>query len=92
MSFDYTAPAELFTPVRKVHRGKPTQYRRFDTAAEAIRFAMEEFPAIRNFGPWMQVGDKRFDGDAIRQLYESRDYPLARNEIVTGGRLKAPTL
>jgi hypothetical protein len=56
-------------------------YRRFDTAAEAIRFAMEEFPAIRTFGPWMQVGDARFNGDAIHQLYESRDYPFSRKKF-----------
>jgi hypothetical protein len=79
MAFDYSAPAELFTPTRKPGRGKPIGYRRFNTAAEAIRFAMEEFPTIRTFGPWMQVGDERFSGEAIRQLYESGDYPLARN-------------
>jgi hypothetical protein len=36
-------------------------YRRFATAAEAIRFAVEEFPAVRTLDAWMQVGDERFD-------------------------------
>jgi hypothetical protein len=82
MAFNYTAPAELFTPTRKPGRGKPIGYRRFNTAAEAIRFAIEEFPPISNFGPWMQVGDERFNGEEIRQLYESRGYPLARSKFL----------
>jgi len=48
------------------------------TAAEAIRFAVEELPAVRALGAWMQVGDQRFDGDAIQRLYESDDFPLQR--------------
>jgi len=51
-------------------------YRRFATAAEAIRFIVEDFPAAHTLSPWMQVGDNRFDSDAIRQLYDSSDYPL----------------
>ena len=81
MAFDYSAPAELFVPKRKGGQRKPIGYRRFNTAAEAIRFAIEEFPAIRTFGPWMQVGDERFDGEEIRTLYESRGYPLLRNKV-----------
>jgi hypothetical protein len=78
MSFDYGVPAELFMGKRK---GGPRQrlgYRRFATAAEAIRFAVEDFPEIRTLGAWMQVGDERFDGDEIYRLYESDDYPLPR--------------
>src|SRR5262249_7214859 len=76
-TFDYGIPAELFMPKRK---GGPRQlrYRRFATAAEAIRFAVEELPAVRTLGAWMQVGDQRFDGDDIQRLYESNDYPLQR--------------
>ena|SRR6266446_2206747 len=48
------------------------------TAAEAIRFAVEELPAVRTLGAWMQVDDQRFDGDDIQRLYESNDYPLQR--------------
>lgn len=78
MTFDYGSPAELFTAKRK---GGPRQrlgYRRFTTAAEAIRFAVEDFPAIRTLGAWMQVGDERFDSEEIHRLYESDDYPLRR--------------
>jgi hypothetical protein len=53
-------------------------YRRFATAAEAICVAVEEFPAIRRLGAWIQVGDERFDSEEIHRLYESDDYPLQR--------------
>jgi hypothetical protein len=79
MSFHYDAPAELFMPKRK-KRGtrRPISYRRFATATEAIRFAIEEFPAIRTLGAWLQVGDNRFNGDEIQHLYDSGDYPRRR--------------
>ena len=54
------------------------RYRRFATAAEAIRFAVEELPAVRALGAWMQVGDKRFDVNDIQRLYQSDDFPLQR--------------
>jgi hypothetical protein len=75
MTFDYSLPAELYMPKRKRGLG----YRRFATAAEAIRFAVEEFPAVKTLGAWLQVGDERFDSDEICRLYESRDFPLRRN-------------
>ncbi len=36
---------------------------------------------MRMFGPWMQVGDERFNTEAIRNLYESSDYPLRRRPL-----------
>jgi len=71
-------PPELFRPSARVGRGSRWDYRRFATAAEAIRFAVEEFPAVRALGAWMQVGDQRFDGDDIQRLYEGNDHPLQR--------------
>src|SRR5215470_17283854 len=76
--FDYGIPAELFMGKRKGGPRQPLKYRRFATAAEAIRFAVEELPAVRALGAWMQVGDERFDGDDIQRLYESDDFPLQR--------------
>jgi hypothetical protein len=78
MTLDYCSPAELFTPKRKGGSRQRLRYRRFATAAEAIRFAVEDFPAIRTLGVWMQVGDERFDNEEIHRLYESDDYPLRR--------------
>ena len=79
LEFDYNSPAELFIPKRGGGgRRQPINYRRFTTAAEAIRFAIEEFPAVRTFGAWMRVGDQRYNGDEICRLYESNEYPLSR--------------
>ena len=71
MKLDYDSPAELFIPKRGGGgRRQPINYRRFANAAEAIRFAVEEFPAVRTLGAWMQVGDHRYDSDEICRLYE----------------------
>ena len=78
MPFNYAASAELFMPKRKRGARQPLSYRRFATAAEALRFAVEELPAVQALGPWMQVGDERFSSDDIRRLYESTSYPRRR--------------
>jgi hypothetical protein len=75
MTFDYAASAELFMPKHKPGARQAASYRRFTTAAEAIRFAMEEFPTVRTIGAWMRVGDDRFNSDDIQRLYESTSYP-----------------
>jgi hypothetical protein len=78
MTFDYELPAELFTTKHKRGARSRLGYRRFATAAEAIRFVVEDFPALRTLGAWMQVGDAHYDAEDIRRLYESGDYPLRR--------------
>jgi hypothetical protein len=75
-NFDYNVPAEFFPA--KVRTGRRIRYRRFDTAAEAIRFAIEELPPPLLAGAYLQVEDERFAGEEIRELYESAAYPLAR--------------
>jgi len=78
MKFDYDAPAELFMAKRKGATRQPLAYRRFASAADAIRFAIEEFPAVRTLGAWLQIGDERFDSDDIQRLYDNDDFPLRR--------------
>jgi hypothetical protein len=75
--FDFAAAAELF-PCRYRKNRRPIGYKRFDTAAEAIRFAVEELPAPLLNGTFLEIGGQRFDGDDIRALYEREDYPLTR--------------
>jgi hypothetical protein len=78
MTFDYRSPAELFIAKRKSALRAGLGYRRFATAAEAIRFAVEDVPSLRMFGGWLQVGDERYDNEKIYSLYESNDFPLQR--------------
>jgi hypothetical protein len=78
MTFDYGLPAELFMGKRKGGLRQRLGYRRFPSAAEAIRFVVEDYSAVGTLGAWMQVGDERYDGDEIHRLYESGNYPLPR--------------
>lgn len=75
--FDYNAAAELFPSRSKKGRGQVT-YKRFDTAAEALRFAVEQMPAPALLGAYLEVDEARFGLDEIRALYDSDAYPLAR--------------
>lgn len=74
--FDYGAPAELFQTANKKFAVK--RYRRFDTAAEAVRFAIEEIPASALYGACLQVDDARFGVHEIGVLHERAAFPLER--------------
>jgi hypothetical protein len=76
-AFDYTAPAELFPSRSKKGRGQVT-YKRFDSAAEALRFAIEELGAQALLGAHLEVDEARFGAEEIRHLYDSPFYPLVR--------------
>jgi hypothetical protein len=78
--FDYRAPAELF-PSRNRKSKQLVKYRRFDTAAHAIQFAMEELPAPALLGAFIEINEARFGHADIRELYESPDYPLKRQAM-----------
>ena len=75
--FDYKAPAELFLARSRAAKSR-RKYTRFDTAAEAVRFVVEELPAAVLPGTYLLVDEERFGVDEIRHLYDSAGYPLSR--------------
>ena len=75
--FDYGAAAELFMSRSRRAKGRP-KYKRFDTAAQAVRFVVEELPAVVLPGAYLLVAEARFGVEEIRSLYESAGYPLTR--------------
>src|ERR1700753_1251568 len=77
-SFSFNTAAELFPAAIRKKKRAGFAYRRFGTAAEAVRFAIEELPADSLNGAYLQVEEARFDQSGIRTLYESEAFPLER--------------
>jgi len=78
--FDYDAPAELY-PSRRYAKSPVDQYKRFKTAAAALHYIMEDVPGTWLAGTFLEVDERRYDGAAIRALYEAAAYPLPRPSI-----------
>jgi hypothetical protein len=78
-SFDYTAKIEVFLSRHKKWQTPAHNYRRFASAAEGIRFIIEELPSERFRGTYVKIGDDRLDHIKISELYNHPDYPLARH-------------
>lgn len=76
--FNFSQPAELFGGTPWTGRRAGITYRRFDTAAEAIRFAIEELSGPSGRSCILEVNETRFNHAEIRRLYGSRSYPLPR--------------
>jgi hypothetical protein len=66
--FDYNAPTLLY-PSRSKKSNRPVGYRRFDTGAEAIRFAIEVMPSDLLLAAVL---------DGVRELYDGAACPLTR--------------
>jgi hypothetical protein len=76
-NFDYGQSADLY-PATTAHRSRYSSYRRFATAAQAIQYAVELLPEAFLRGTALEVGDERYEGEAIRKLYLATGYPLNR--------------
>ena len=76
---DYSSPAELF-PSRRFAKSL-ARYRRFPSAAEAVRHVIEEMPESWLPGSTLDVDGARYEGKAIRALYDAESYPLTRGKI-----------
>jgi hypothetical protein len=79
--FNSSNGAELFPGRTRKHNGG-SGYRRFGSAADAVRFAIEELPASLLLGAYLEIDETRFDMAGIRALYDSADYPFARAEKI----------
>jgi hypothetical protein len=75
--FDYNAPAELF-PSRSRAGKSRSRYMRFDTAAEGLRFVIEELPPPAALGAYLVIDEARFGLEEMRYLYDNAGYPLTR--------------
>jgi hypothetical protein len=75
--FDYDAPAELFTG-RSIRGSRAVRYHRFDSGAEALRFAMETLPREHLLAAVLKVNEERYRHGEIQKFYEAKDYPLPR--------------
>ena len=86
-ALNYGAPAELFPCPSKTRPGQ-FKYKRFKTAADAIRFAIEDVPTPALLGAYLEVDEARFGHHEIYCLYEDAAYPLKRCGTQVGKRLK----
>jgi Arc/MetJ-type ribon-helix-helix transcriptional regulator len=77
-TFDYGTSADLFSLTNRRGRRQPLNYRRFTSAAEAVRFAVEDLSPQRLMGTYLDVDDARYESEAIQGLYASAHYPLPR--------------
>src|ERR1700753_935187 len=76
--FNFNTSAELFPAAIRKKKRAGFAYRRFGTAAEAVRFAIEELPADSLNGAYLQVDEARVDQVGIRSPYEHQECPRPR--------------
>lgn len=72
--FDYSEPADLYFPVQ-VGRKAGLDYRRFPSAALALRYAMESLLPGKLSSATLEVDGERYDIVAMRRLYAASDFP-----------------
>jgi hypothetical protein len=74
---DYLARADLYLG-RDQQTADAQGPRGFPTAANALRFALEEAAPVSLRGAKLRIGERVYRGSELISLYRSRHYPLAR--------------
>ncbi len=77
---DYRMEADLFFSKSTNHKDKSLTFRRFDHAADAIRYAVEELTPHMLAGCSLEVNGLHYFGREIRPLYDSETFPLRRDK------------
>ena len=80
---NYNVSAELY-PGRNHKSGRVARYQRFPSLAEAVQYTMEQLPVSLQPSSLLEAEEIRYDGEAIRALYFSEDYPLRRAYVGNG--------
>lgn len=86
--FDYDAPAELFTG-RSTRGARPMRYHRFDSGAEAVRFAIETLTNEQLLAAVLKINETRYRHVEIRTFYDAPAYPLARKNTAKEPAVKS---
>ena len=82
---DYLAAAELYLGSDR-HSAAALGPRVFRSAAQALRFAIEEAAPVSLRGARLRIGARSFGRADMLALYHGRHYPLPRKNIVSAGR------
>lgn len=77
--FNYDNPGEFYSRKTQGPRPRGLSYHRFDTVAEAIRFAMEDLSSAALGGCMLEANGERFGAKELRALYASPRFPLRRS-------------
>ncbi|MCS6761710.1 MAG: hypothetical protein MO846_06840 [Candidatus Devosia symbiotica] len=86
--FDFQAPAALFLG-SDWHAAVAQGPRTFRTAAQALRFAIEEAAPVSLKGASLELNGQRYSNDKIIWLYRSPDYPLPRKKLHKPSRARS---
>mgnify|MGYP003657173316 CR=1 FL=1 len=78
--FDFQAPAALYLG-SDWHAAVAQGSRTFRTAAQALRFAIEEAAPVSLKGASLELNGKRHSNEQMIWLYRSPDYPLPRKKL-----------
>nr|WP_295891415.1 hypothetical protein [uncultured Devosia sp.] len=84
---DFHARAELYLGSDR-HTAIAQGARRFASAAQAIRFAIEEAAPVSLHGAMLKIGDATFAGDDLAALYRSAAFPLPRRQDIKRARAR----